>query len=96
MQKLLTTMLLTGPRYLSEIQDEANAVRRVGHLLYAGVNGVAEFKGDKSRSRDLDEVAKGMLELWESGYRRRVAELRAQAAKSGSHSVLRAHADRGR
>ena len=44
MQKLLTTMLLTGPRYLSEIQDEANAVRRVGHLLYAGANGVAEFK----------------------------------------------------
>jgi hypothetical protein len=82
-QELLTIRLLTGPRYLSEIQDEANAARRVDRLLHAALNGVAELKSDKSRSRDLDEVAKGMLELWESGYRRRVAELRAQAAKSG-------------
>lgn len=82
-QELVTVRLLTGPRYFSEIQDEANAARRVDLLLHAAMNGVAELKSDKNRSRNLDEVAKGMLELWESGYRRLVAELRAQAAKSG-------------
>jgi len=75
-QELLTVRLLGGLRYLSEIDDEAQAARRVDRLLKAAAGDVQGCVG-----RDLVAVAGEMLDLWEAGYRRQIAQLREEAAR---------------
>jgi hypothetical protein len=81
--ELMSQRLLTGDRYVSELEDAARAARRIELLAYATQHGT--HHGFQPLPNGPFFVAGRMLDRWQERYKQHIAALRA------SSTIPRAH-----